>query len=52
MAYYVVCPHCGCNLDPCERCDCETPDPLDIWPDADEMNGPETQHRDVLVHSY
>lgn len=18
-----TCPHCGANLDPCERCDCE-----------------------------
>lgn len=24
MAYYNVCPKCGCNLDPQERCDCET----------------------------
>lgn len=23
MAYYRVCPRCGCNLDPGERCDCE-----------------------------
>lgn len=23
MAYYNVCPNCGCNLDPGERCDCE-----------------------------
>lgn len=22
MAYYVVCPDCGCNLDPGEKCDC------------------------------
>lgn len=22
MAYYNVCPDCGCNLDPGERCDC------------------------------
>lgn len=22
MAYYNTCPHCGCNLDPGERCDC------------------------------
>ncbi len=21
--YYTVCPHCGANLDPGERCDCE-----------------------------
>jgi len=20
--YYHICPHCGCNLDPGERCDC------------------------------
>ena len=24
MAYYNVCPNCGCNLDPGERCDCES----------------------------
>lgn len=23
MAYYRVCPRCGCNLDPGEHCDCE-----------------------------
>ena len=23
MAYYRVCPRCGCNLDPDEHCDCE-----------------------------
>ena len=23
MAYYRVCPYCGCNLDPGERCDCQ-----------------------------
>lgn len=22
MSYYRVCPLCGCNLDPGERCDC------------------------------
>jgi hypothetical protein len=22
MAYYRVCPDCGCNLDPGETCDC------------------------------
>lgn len=22
MAYYRVCPDCGCNLDPNEKCDC------------------------------
>ena len=22
MSYYNVCPHCGANLDPGERCDC------------------------------
>lgn len=21
--YFRVCPHCGCALDPSERCDCE-----------------------------
>lgn len=20
--YYHICPHCGCHLDPGERCDC------------------------------
>jgi len=24
MAYYNVCPDCGSNLDPGERCDCKT----------------------------
>lgn len=24
MAYYRVCPECGCNLDPGEACDCRT----------------------------
>lgn len=24
MAYFRTCPLCGCNLDPGERCDCET----------------------------
>ena len=24
MAYYNVCPHCGCNLDPGEKRDCES----------------------------
>lgn len=23
MSYYKVCPDCGCNLDPGERCDCK-----------------------------
>lgn len=23
MAYYNICPNCGSNLDPGERCDCE-----------------------------
>lgn len=23
MAYYNVCPDCGCSLDPGERCDCK-----------------------------
>lgn len=23
MAYYTVCPACGANLDPGEKCDCE-----------------------------
>lgn len=23
MAYYRTCPHCGSNLDPGERCDCQ-----------------------------
>lgn len=23
MAYYRICPRCGCSLDPGERCDCE-----------------------------
>lgn len=26
MAYYNVCPHCGCNLDPGEKCDCRKED--------------------------
>lgn len=24
MAYYNVCPNCGSNLDPGEKCDCES----------------------------
>lgn len=24
MAYYNTCPHCGSNLDPGERCECES----------------------------
>lgn len=24
MAYYNTCPRCGSNLDPQEKCDCET----------------------------
>lgn len=24
MAFYRTCPLCGCNLDPGEKCDCET----------------------------
>ena len=23
MAYYNICPSCGCNLDPGEKCDCK-----------------------------
>lgn len=23
MAYFNICPDCGCHLDPGERCDCE-----------------------------
>lgn len=23
MAYYRICPKCGCSLDPGEQCDCE-----------------------------
>lgn len=23
MSYYRTCPHCGANLDPGERCDCQ-----------------------------
>ena len=22
MSYYIVCPDCGCNLDPGEKCKC------------------------------
>lgn len=22
--YYTICPYCKCNLDPGERCDCES----------------------------
>lgn len=25
MSYYRTCPHCGANLDPGERCDCQAP---------------------------
>ena len=25
MPYYRICPGCGSNLDPGERCDCQTP---------------------------
>lgn len=31
MAYYRVCPDCGCNLDPGERCDC--------WRDKERIQG-------------
>lgn len=24
MAYYNICAHCGCSLDPGEKCDCES----------------------------
>ena len=24
MSYYHECPHCGCYLDPDERCDCQS----------------------------
>lgn len=27
MAYYRVCPNCGSNLDPGEKCDCQTEKP-------------------------
>jgi len=23
VTYYRVCPKCGSNLDPCEKCDCQ-----------------------------
>ncbi len=23
MAYYTTCPHCGANLDPGEKCECQ-----------------------------
>ena len=23
MAYYYTCPHCGANLDPGEKCNCQ-----------------------------
>ncbi len=26
--YYDTCPDCGANLDPGERCDCDTPVPV------------------------
>lgn len=26
MAYYRVCPECGCTLDPGEPCDCQSKD--------------------------
>lgn len=28
-AYYHICPCCGANLDPGERCDCEEPNDND-----------------------
>lgn len=35
MAYYITCPHCGANLDPGERSDCQ-----------DEQEEPnDTQHQ-------
>lgn len=24
MPYYITCPHCGSNLDPGEKCDCQS----------------------------
>lgn len=35
MAYYRVCPYCGCHLDPGEICDCREADkgPVKIYPE-------------------
>lgn len=38
MAYYHICPLCGCNLDPGERCDCLTiKEPLAAGRDRDRL---------------
>lgn len=36
MAYYRVCPYCGCNIDPGEICDCRTEQKKEAAPLARE----------------
>lgn len=40
MAYYNVCPLCGCNLDPGERCECK------------EMAAKEQENRKVFYNNW
>ncbi len=38
MPYYNICPHCGCHLDPGERCDCQDKSQESARQEAAEKN--------------
>lgn len=45
MLYY-TCPHCGANLDPWEKCDCEARDEQQAIEQAQEGGEAHNQRRD------
>ena len=52
MPYYHECPYCGCNLDPCEICDCMAkeeplPDPEHQRAAGDPQT---TKHAYIIPH--
>ena len=42
MAYYNTCPHCGCNLDPGEPCECREVEKQNIDQEAQYEQEPQT----------
>ena len=50
MAYYKICPECGCALDPGERCDCE--DKKRVAHDGANITGNKTTDRYAVDNSF
>lgn len=44
MAYYRVCPECGCTLDPGEPCDCQSRTKKEAAPAATGTTSGENSH--------